>query len=68
MSDDWDTVTRIGQKARGAGGGDRETRVKGKAALNAAFRTGGVSAQKKEFGTANSVSIRVAQSVRKCYS
>jgi hypothetical protein len=56
MSEEWENVTRIGQKhgGKGAGGGPRPVVVKGKTALNAAFRTGGVSTQKRT-GTANSV-------------
>ncbi|KUI61773.1 Multiprotein-bridging factor 1 [Cytospora mali] len=52
MSEDWESVTKIGSKVRG-GGGPRETVVKGKSALNAAMRSGAIVGSEKKYSTAN---------------
>lgn len=56
MSEDWDSVTRIGSKVRGGGGGGlRETVVRGRSALNAAARSGAIIGTEKKYTTGNTV-------------
>ncbi|CAJ2503238.1 Uu.00g106320.m01.CDS01 [Anthostomella pinea] len=55
MSDDWNSVTKIGKNVRSGGGADRETVVRGNSALNAAKRSGGAINTEKKFAVGNAV-------------
>jgi len=59
MSEEWDTVTKIGSKVRGGAAAPREKVIRGESALNQARRTGAAISTEKKFGGSNSVSIRV---------
>ncbi|EXJ88801.1 hypothetical protein A1O3_01865 [Capronia epimyces CBS 606.96] len=51
---DWDSVTRIGSKARAGGGAaERERVIKGNSALNAAQRSGVAMVAGKKYGSSN---------------
>ncbi|KAI9752383.1 MAG: tetrahydrofolate synthase [Chaenotheca gracillima] len=55
MSEEWESVTKIGSKTHG-GANQRETVIRGNAALNAASRSGSVLGTEKKYGAGNSAS------------
>ncbi|KAF1987440.1 multi protein-bridging factor 1 [Aulographum hederae CBS 113979] len=55
MSEEWDSVTKIGSKVRGVGAsGPKEKVIRSESALNAAKRQGADIATEKKFGGTNS--------------
>ncbi|ORY14082.1 multi protein-bridging factor 1 [Clohesyomyces aquaticus] len=65
MSEDWESVTKIGSRVRTGASGPRETVVKGKSALNAAQRSGAIVATEKKFAAGNAVSAPEGQHLTK---
>jgi len=64
---DWNSVTRIGSKARGPGSGgvDREKVIKGKTAINAAQRSGAIVGTEKKYASSNAKSSSEGQFITK---
>ncbi|KAG5360273.1 putative multi-protein-binding factor 1 [Yarrowia sp. B02] len=54
MSDDWESKTVIGSRARVGGGGPRATVAKTQSEINAAMRSGNVLSTDKKYASANS--------------
>lgn len=60
MSDDWESVTKIGSKVRPGGSAvAKEKVIRSEAQLNAARRQGADIATEKKFGGTNSVSLHL---------
>lgn len=55
--EDWESVTKIGKNVSGGASANRENVIRGKAALNAAKRSGAAVTTEKKFATGNAVSI-----------
>lgn len=53
----WDDDVKIGKNVHRGAGGPRETVVKGKAALNAAARSGAIIATEKKYAAGNAVCV-----------
>jgi len=49
MSDDWESVTKIGSSARSGGGGPREKVIRTQSEINAARRSGAILSTDKKF-------------------
>ncbi|KAK4981367.1 hypothetical protein LTR66_010050 [Elasticomyces elasticus] len=60
MSEDWESVTKIGSKTRGGAGASERERVLKGSALTAAQRSGAAISSEKKFGGTNAASANTA--------